>query len=127
MGATGDTTPLILVVEDYDDTRRMLELTLGRNGYRVVAVADGRAGVEAAQRARPDLILMDINMPVLDGLSATALIRASEGLGDLPVIAFSAYGADVMRERALAAGCDAYIETPVGPEELIEKIDRLLP
>ena len=127
MGAAGDTTPLILVVEDYDDTRRMLELTLGRNGYRVVAVADGRAGVEAAQRARPDLILMDINMPVLDGLSATALIRASEGLGDVPVIAFSAYGADVMRERALAAGCDAYIETPVGPEELIERINRLLP
>ena len=127
MGAAGDTNPLILVVEDYDDTRRMLELTLGRNGYRVVAVADGRAGVEAAQRARPDLILMDINMPVLDGLSATALIRASEGLGAVPVIAFSAYGADVMRERALAAGCDAYIETPVGPEELIEKINRLLP
>lgn len=127
MDEAGKTTPLILVVEDYDDTRRMLELTLERHGYRVVTVADGRAGVAAAQREHPDLILMDINMPHLDGLSATALIRASEGLSDVPVIAFSAYGAELMREKALAAGCDAYIETPVGPEELITKISRLLP
>ncbi|MBD0325493.1 MAG: response regulator [Pyrinomonadaceae bacterium] len=119
--------PLILIVEDYDDTRRMLALALGRNGYRVVQAGDGLSGLEAARRERPDLVLMDINMPVLDGLSATRRIRQTKGLEGVPVIAFSAYGEALMGEKARAAGCDAYIETPVGPDELVAKINRLLP
>jgi CheY-like chemotaxis protein len=122
---TAAAAPLILVVEDYDDTRTMLELTLRKRGYRVVSAADGAAGYEAALRERPDLILMDINMPGADGLSVTRRLRGREETRDVPIVAFSAYGGE-MRDRATEAGCDAYIETPVGPDELIEKIDSLL-
>ena len=117
--------PLILVVEDYDDTRTMLELTLRRRGYRVVSAADGQSGYELALRERPDLILMDIHMPGADGLSVTRRLRGREEVRGVPIVAFSAYGGE-MRERAREAGCDAYIETPVGPDELVEKIARLL-
>jgi len=117
--------PLILIVEDYDDTRTMLELTLRKRGYRVVSAADGEAGYEIALRERPDLILMDIHMPGADGLSITRRLRGREEARSVPIVAFSAYGGE-MRERAREAGCDAYIETPVGPDELIEKISSLL-
>jgi CheY-like chemotaxis protein len=117
--------PLILVVEDYDDTRAMLELTLRRRGYRVISAADGQSGYELALRERPDLILMDIHMPGADGLTVTRMLRGREEVRGVPVVAFSAYGGE-MRERAREAGCDAYIETPVGPDELVEKISRLL-
>ena len=118
--------PLILVVEDYDDTRFLLSLTLGRKGYRVVTASDGATGYELALGERPDLILMDIHMPGLDGLSVTRMLREREETRGVPIVAFSAYGADEMRERAREAGCDAYIETPIGPEELLEKIEQLL-
>lgn len=117
---------LILVVEDYDDTRTLLSLMLAKKGYRVVAASDGAAGYELALAERPDLILMDIHMPGLDGLSVTRLLRANEETRGVPIVAFSAYGAREMQGKAREAGCDAYIETPIGPDELVEKIERLL-
>jgi two-component system cell cycle response regulator DivK len=123
---SGGGGPLILVVEDYDDTRALLSLTLSKRGYRVVTASDGMSGYGLALSERPDLILMDIHMPGLDGLSVTRLLREREETRGVPIVAVSAYGAQEMREKAREAGCDAYIETPVGPEELIEKIGRLL-
>ena len=119
--------PCILIAEDYDDTRTVMRMALERNGYSVLEAANGREAVEIALRDRPDLILMDINMPVVDGLSATRLIREEEALRSTPVVAFSGYGEELMGDRAREAGCDAYVTTPVGPKELTDFIRRLLP
>jgi CheY-like chemotaxis protein len=117
--------PTILVVDDFDDTRLLLRTWLERRGFRVIEAEDG---VEAIQRAKtdlPDLIIMDMEMPQLDGLSATRRIRQINNLLRVPIVAVSAYGADQFRELALEAGCDEYVSTPFEPTAL-EKIIRSL-
>ncbi len=124
---TKDSAPTtVLVADDFDDTRLLMKWWLERRGFRIVEAADGLAAVELAVREMPDLIIMDIEMPEMDGLSATRRIRQQEGLQAVPIIAVSAYGAALWREPALAAGCDEYVSTPFDPEELRELIDRLL-
>lgn len=108
----------ILVVDDFDDTRLLLRTWLERRGYRVLEAQDGRQAVATAESACPDLIIMDVEMPGLDGLSATKQIRKMKRLGDVPVVAVSAYGADQFRLEALAAGCNEYVSTPFEPNEL---------
>jgi CheY-like chemotaxis protein len=108
----------ILVVDDFDDTRLLLRTWLERRGFRVVEAEDGLEAVKRAQSESPDLIIMDMEMPQLDGLSATRTIRTIKGLGSVPIVAVSAYGADQFRERALAAGCNEYVSTPFEPEAL---------
>ena len=116
----------ILVVEDYDDTRLMVKLVLERSGYRVLEADNGLIGVEIALREHPDLILMDLNMPQLDGFAATRRIRAHAGMRDIPIVAFSAYGPEHFGLEALAAGCNAYVCTPIDREKLKELVSRLL-
>ena len=108
----------ILVVDDFDDTRLLLRTWLEKRGFRVVEAQNGNQAVAAAKSSAPDLIIMDMEMPELDGLSATRQIRKDETLGDVPVLAVSAYGADQFRNEAIAAGCNEYVSTPFEPAEL---------
>ena len=117
--------PTILVVDDFDDTRLLLRTWLERKGFLVIEAEDGNEAVALAESARPDLIIMDLEMPELDGLAATRKIRSMKGLENVPVLAVSAYGAEQFREDALAAGCNEYVSTPFEPEAL-EKLIRSL-
>jgi len=117
----------VLVVDDSADTRAVLCRTLGWRGYRVLEAADGRQAVEAALRVCPDLILMDLNMPVMDGLAATERIRElKERCGDVAVVAVTAFDTYGMKEAALEAGCDAYLLKPLALDELEAVVERLL-
>ncbi len=115
--------PVILVVDDFDDTRLLLRTWLERKGFEVIEAENGNEAVAQAEINRPSLIIMDLEMPELDGLAATRKIRTVKELQKVPVLAVSAYGADQFREDALAAGCDEYVSTPFEPEAL-EKLIR---
>ncbi|MGH9882464.1 MAG: response regulator, partial [Pyrinomonadaceae bacterium] len=117
----------ILVVDDFDDTRLLLRTWLERKGYRVIEAHNGKQAVVAAESSCPDLIIMDVEMPELDGLSATRQIRKVKKLGSVPVLAVSAYGAEQFRLEALAAGCNEYVSTPFEPAELEQIIRSLVP
>ena len=116
----------ILLVEDFDDTRLMMRLWLTKKGYHVIEAEGGEAAIEIAQRKRPDLIIMDMMMPGVDGLDATRQIREYRSLRQTPIVAVSAYGAAEYRARALDAGCNEYVSTPFEPEALSQMIERLL-
>lgn len=120
--ATSDSRT-ILVVDDFDDTRLLLRTWLERRGFRVVEAANGLQAIDQVDTESPDLIIMDMQMPELDGLSATRRIRKSHD--SVPILAVSAYGADQFREQALAAGCNEYVSTPFEPAQL-EKVIRSL-
>jgi CheY-like chemotaxis protein len=122
----GPSTPTILVVDDFDDTRLLLRTWLEKKGFHVVEAEDGIRAVAKAQEVHPDLIIMDVEMPELDGLSATRRIRSIRELDGIPVVAVSAYGAEQFRAEALAAGCKEYVSTPFEPEELEQLIRSLL-
>jgi CheY-like chemotaxis protein len=115
----------ILVVDDFDDTRLLLRTWLRKKGYRVLEAENGNEAIAKTQESNPDLIIMDVEMPELDGLSATRQIRLLKDSAALPIVAVSAYGADQFREQALAAGCNEYVSTPFEPDEL-EKLIRSL-
>ena len=117
----------ILVVDDFDDTRLLLRTWLERKGFRVIEAQDGEQAITAAESAHPDLIIMDVEMPGLDGLAATRQIRKLESLNGVPIVAVSAYGADQFRLAALAAGCNEYVSTPFEPNELEILIRSFLP
>lgn len=119
---------IILIAEDFDDTRQMMKLLLELRGHRVVEAANGQQAVELAMRERPDLILMDLNMPVLDGITATMRLRERPETVGVPVVAVTAHCGDTAwRERALAAGCVECVEKPVDFDRLERLLNRLLP
>ena len=110
--------PTILVVDDFDDTRLLLRTWLERKGFRVIEAENGNDAVSEAETNSPDLIIMDLEMPELDGLTATRKIRSVEKLAAVPIVAVSAYGAEQFRGAALQAGCNEYVSTPFDPAEL---------
>jgi len=116
----------ILLVEDFDDTRLMMKMWLMRNGYRVIEAETGEEAIVTAQREQPDLIIMDMMMPGMNGLDATHQIRQYQSLRATPIVAVSAYGADEYRSLAIQAGCDEYVSTPFEPQALAELIQSLL-
>ncbi len=116
----------ILLAEDFDDTRLMMKMWLTKRGYRVIEAETGEEAIAAAQREHPDLIIMDMMMPGMNGLDATHQIRQYQSLRTTPIVAVSAYGADEYRSVAIEAGCDEYVSTPFEPRELAELIDSLL-
>ena len=119
---------IILIAEDFDDTRQMMKLLLEMRGHRVIEAANGQEAVEIATQQRPDLILMDLNMPVLDGITATMLLQERPETAGVPVVAVTAHCGDpVWHERALAAGCVECVEKPVDFGRLEQLLDRLLP
>src|SRR4029453_15865759 len=115
----------ILVVDDFDDTRLLLRTWLERRGFSVLEASNGIDAITTAEHDSPDLIIMDVQMPRLDGFFLTRRIRNIQQLSSVPIVAVSAYGADQFREQALAAGCDEYVSTPFEPKTL-EGIIRTL-
>jgi CheY-like chemotaxis protein len=121
-----DSLRTILLVEDFDDTRLMMKMWLMKNGYRVVEAETGEEAVNMAQRVLPDLILMDVMMPGMNGLDATQRIRQYQALRRTPIVAVSAYGADEYRTIAIESGCNEYVSTPFEPSALAELIENLI-
>jgi CheY-like chemotaxis protein len=118
--------PKILLVEDSEMSRDMLARRLARRGYEVVIAVDGGQGVTLAQAEAPDLILMDMNLPVLDGSEATRQLRAAPATRSIPIIALTAHAMAGDRQKALEAGCDDYDTKPIELERLLGKIEVLL-
>jgi CheY-like chemotaxis protein len=118
--------PTILLVEDNEMNRDMLSRRLERKGYQVVLAVDGQSGVEMAASHAPDLVLMDMSLPVLDGWEATRLLKADSATRHIPVIALTAHAMSGDREKAMAAGCDDFDTKPVDLARLLEKIEALL-
>ena len=118
--------PKILLVEDNEMNRDMLSRRLVRGGYEVIIAEDGARGVAIASSDRPDLILMDMSLPVIDGWEATRRIKATPELRKIPIIALTAHAMATDREKALEAGCDDYDTKPIELQRLLGKIETLL-
>ena len=118
--------PKILLVEDNEMNRDMLSRRLVRHGYEVALALDGQSGVEMAQTEAPDLVLMDMSLPVLDGWEATRRLKANAVTQHIPVIALTAHAMSSDREKALEAGCDDYDTKPIELPRLLGKIAALL-
>ena len=116
----------VLVVEDNRDNLRLITYALERSGYEVVAAETGTRGVELAVAERPAFIIMDINLPDIDGFEATRRIRASKANGDIPIIAITSYAMAGDMDRIIAAGCTGYFEKPIDPLTIIDKIHAVL-
>jgi CheY-like chemotaxis protein len=118
--------PKVLLVEDNEMNRDMLSRRLTRRGFDVLMAVDGEQGVEMAKTERPDLILMDMSLPVLDGWGATRRIKAEIDTRFIPLIALTAHAMAGDRDKAMEAGCDDYDTKPIELSRLLEKMDRLL-
>jgi CheY-like chemotaxis protein len=116
----------ILLVEDNEMNRDMLSRRLARKGFDVVMAVDGGQAVTMAQSERPDLILMDMSLPVIDGWEATRLVKTTDTTKHIPVIALTAHAMSGDREKALSAGCDDYDTKPIEMPRLLEKIEAIL-
>jgi two-component system, cell cycle response regulator DivK len=116
----------ILLVEDNEMNRDMLSRRLIRKGFEVVMAIDGEQAVALAQSELPDLILMDMSLPVIDGWEATRLVKAADATSNIPIIALTAHAMSGDREKTLSAGCDDYDTKPIEMPRLLEKIDALL-
>ena len=117
----------ILVVEDQEDNRQILRDLLTSVGYEIVHAEDGEQALSAAAAQRPDLILMDIQLPLLDGYEATRRIKADPALRAIPIIAVTSYALSGDESKALAAGCDAYVTKPYSTRALLAKIREYVP
>ncbi len=119
--------PKILLVEDNEMNRDMLSRRLLRNNFDVVMAVNGQEGVDMAKSERPDLILMDMSLPVMDGWTATRTIKADDSTKAIPVIALTAHAMESDREQAMQAGCDDFDTKPIELPRLLGKINALLP
>lgn len=117
----------IMVVEDYDDTRVVLKHGLEELGYIVLEACNGQEAVDIAGREHPDLILMDLDLPILDGIAATQCIRQKPELERVPIVAVTAYPMSYSHVKAFAKGCDEYMRKPIDLSELEEIVTRYLP
>ncbi len=121
-----DSLPKILVVEDNRDNREMVVKALRFNGYKVIEAVDGEESIEKARTEKPDLILLDIYLPKIDGYEVTKRLKRDKDLRNIPVIALTAQAMKGHREEALAAGCDGYIAKPINVRELPMQIQHFL-
>jgi two-component system cell cycle response regulator DivK len=120
-------TQRILVIEDTEDNRQIVRDLLESAGYELIEALDGIEGVAAAEREHPDLILMDIQLPGIDGYEATRRIRAIPALAQVPIIAVTSYALSGDEAKTRAAGCDGYVAKPFSPRQLLAKIREFLP
>jgi two-component system, cell cycle response regulator DivK len=116
----------VLVVEDNEKNLYLISFILEKMGHRVIAARTGEEGVELALREQPALILMDIQLPGINGLETTRRIRGAEKGADVPIIALTSYALVGDREQVLSAGCTGYIEKPINPETIMGEIDKYL-
>jgi two-component system cell cycle response regulator DivK len=117
----------ILVVEDHEDNRRIMRDLLMSSGYEVIEAVTGEEGVTAAETYRPDLILMDVQLPGMDGYEATRRIKANHDLQKVPIIVVTSYALSGDDVKAFEAGCDAYVMKPYSPRELLARVHEFLP
>lgn len=120
------TRPLLLVVEDFDDAREMYRDYLEFAGFRVETARDGREGIDKARALQPDLVLMDLSLPGIDGWEATRLLKADPETRHILIVALSAHALAAEGERARAAGCDGFIAKPCLPPDLVHEISKYL-
>lgn len=125
-GITEQDRATVLLVEDTEDNRQMMRKLLEISGYQVVEAINGREAVEVAARVHPQIILMDLSLPLIDGLAATRRIRSLPGLNKVPIVAVSAHDSADFHHEALEAGCDAYITKPIDYPQLEDTVNRLL-
>jgi len=117
----------ILIVEDQEDNRMIVRDVLSSAGYDLIEAVNGEDGVKLAHSERPDLILMDIQLPIIDGYEATRQIKGSTVLKSIPIIAVTSYALSGDQAKARAAGCDGYISKPFSPRELLARVREYLP
>jgi two-component system cell cycle response regulator DivK len=117
----------ILVVEDQEDNRQIIRDLLSATDYEVMEAESGEQGLESVAKQRPNLILMDIQLPGMDGYEATRRIKADPALRSIPIIAVTSYALNGEEQKARAAGCDAYVPKPYSPRQLLAKIRQYLP
>jgi two-component system, cell cycle response regulator DivK len=116
----------VLIIEDNENNLYLMRFIVNKLGHQTLEARDGAAGVELAKSHRPDLILMDIQLPVLDGYAATKKIRENEDLKNVPIIAVTSYAMVGDREKTIAAGCTDYIEKPIHPPSFIKVLEKYL-
>lgn len=116
----------ILLIEDNEQNRYLTTFLLEKRGYAAVSAVDGPAGIETAERILPDLILLDIQLPLMDGYTVARRLRSHPKLRQTPIVAVTSYAMTGDREKAIAAGCTGYIEKPINPETFIEEMERYL-
>ena len=126
MSTEQKTTRTIMVVEDYDDTRALLKKGLEGLGYSVLEASNGQEAVDIAEREHPDLILMDLDLPILDGIAATQRIRQQAELEAVPIVAVTAYPMSYTHVKAFAKGCNEYMPKPIDMTELANLVNRYL-
>ena len=117
----------ILVVEDQEDNRQIIRDLLSATDYEIIEAESGEQALEAVAKQRPDLILMDIQLPGIDGYEATRRIKADPALRSIPIIAVTSYALSGEEQKARAAGCDEYVPKPYSPRQLLAKIRQYLP
>ena len=120
-------TKRILVVEDQEDNRQIIRDLLSATDYEIMEAESGEQALEAVAKQRPDLILMDIQLPGMDGYEATRRIKADPALRSIPIIAVTSYALSGEEQKARAAGCDEYVAKPYSPRQLLAKIRQYLP
>jgi two-component system, cell cycle response regulator DivK len=119
--------PNVLLIEDHEHNRYLATFLLEKHGYVVAAASDGPAGIELAKTIKPALILLDIQLPLMDGYAVARELRNNPALRDVPIIAVTSYAMVGDREKSLAAGCNGYLEKPINPDTFVMEIERFLP
>jgi CheY-like chemotaxis protein len=116
----------VLVVEDNQDNLELISIVLKRSGYKVLSAETGEMGVEMAIQERPYFVIMDIDLPGIDGFEATRRIRTSEANGDIPIIALTSFAMSGDRDRIMVIGCNGYFEKPINPLTIVDDIHKIL-
>lgn len=116
----------ILYIEDNEQNLYLVRFLLEKHGYQVCAAMDGQEGIESAARERPDLILLDIQLPLMDGYGVARKLRANPDLAGIPIVAVTSYAMAGDRDKALGAGCSGYIEKPINPDTFMAQVEQHL-
>jgi CheY-like chemotaxis protein len=116
----------ILVIEDNEQNLYLVKFILEKNGYQVYAAIDGQSGIEMADQLKPDLILLDIQLPVMDGYAVARNLHANSNTSNIPIVAVTSHAMVGDREKAVAAGCNGYIEKPINPNTFISEVEAHL-
>ncbi len=119
--------PKILLIEDHEENRYLATFLLEKHGYMVVSSPDGPNGIALARTMNPALILLDIQLPTMDGYAVARELRKLPGLRDIPIVAVTSYAMAGDREKSLSAGCNGYLEKPINPDTFVSEIERFLP
>ncbi|MEN6319043.1 MAG: response regulator [Syntrophaceae bacterium] len=117
----------ILIIEDNEQNLYLVKYILEKWGYETIAATDGQKGIDLADKVKPDLILLDIQLPVMDGYAVAMNLRLNSSLDSIPIIAVTSYAMPGDREKAIASGCNGYIEKPINPDTFISQIESHLP